>query len=140
MTHRKVGIRDKNAYLTLVPSESSRQADSYSMSHSWLPTTDVVCATSTSRVPIESSLVDNQKFVQKSGVPLSLSCESKLLKKWLEPAINKRGSHHHRSGSLHISILFYDPILVCIFFSRHKLRINLTATCCDRTLCVRVGL
>ena len=34
MTHRKVRIRDKNAYLTLVPSESSRQADSYSMSHS----------------------------------------------------------------------------------------------------------
>ena len=34
MTHRKVRIRDKNAYLTLVPSESSRQADSGSMSHS----------------------------------------------------------------------------------------------------------
>ena len=34
MTHRKVRIRDKNAYLTLVPSESSHQADSYSMSHS----------------------------------------------------------------------------------------------------------
>ena len=71
MTHRKVRIRDKNAYLTLVPSESSRQADSYSISHSWLPTTDVVCATSTSRVPIESSCTNNQTFVQKSGVPLT---------------------------------------------------------------------
>ena len=44
MTHRKVRIRVMNTVLlTLVPSESSssRQAGSGSMSHSWLPSTDV---------------------------------------------------------------------------------------------------
>ena len=70
-----------NAYLTLVSSESSGHADSCSMSHSRLPITDVVCATSTSRVPIESSLANNQKFVQKTGVPLKdLQSDYRILK------------------------------------------------------------
>ena len=47
MTHRQVGFRTMNAYLTLVPSESSHHADSCSMSHSGLPPTDVAPAAST---------------------------------------------------------------------------------------------
>ena len=65
----------------------------------------------------------------------------------LEPAINKRGPHKSAalsttpasgslhisilfydsdSGSLHISILFYDSVLVSIFFSTYILGIGLT--------------
>ena len=47
MTHRQVGFRTMNAYLTLVASESSGHADSCSMSHSGLPPTDVAPAVST---------------------------------------------------------------------------------------------
>ena len=65
-----------NAYLTLVSSESSGHADSCSMSHSGLPSTDVAPAVSTSHVPIESSCPQNQNFILTVGVPLSFSCFS----------------------------------------------------------------
>ena len=93
MTHRKVRICDKNAHLAFVPSEGPRQVDSYSVSHSWPPTTDVVCATSPSRVPIERSLANNQKFVQKSGVRLwfSITWGFKQVQ-YLKHIITKNGS------------------------------------------------
>ena len=47
MTHRQVGFRTMNAYLTLVSSESSHHADSCNMSHFGLPPTDVAPAAST---------------------------------------------------------------------------------------------